>query len=243
MGREYRRENEAEVQATPEQVWEAIATGPGIDSWFMGRTRVEAGAVTTAFPGFTLNHRIGASERDVRFSYATETAPDGRFEAYEFLIEGRAGSSTVVRAVTSGFLPGDDWAEEFEAMSHGLDLFFATLVAYLGGFAGRTAVPLTVAGEPVTDWAATRTALLAALGLDDPRSGDAVAFTVPGAGRVEGTVYHVSDLTLGIRTGDAMYRFVRGFRGPLLGMHHLFGDVTPTTGTAWRNFLLALPPQ
>ena len=50
-----------------------------------------------------------------RFAYRSGEAPDGRFIAYEFLIEGRAGGSTVLRTVTSGFLPGDDWAEEFEA--------------------------------------------------------------------------------------------------------------------------------
>ena len=32
MGREFEACQEAEVGATPEQVWEAIATGPGIDS-------------------------------------------------------------------------------------------------------------------------------------------------------------------------------------------------------------------
>ena len=31
------------VHATPEEVWQAIATGPGIDSWFMGRNEVEPG--------------------------------------------------------------------------------------------------------------------------------------------------------------------------------------------------------
>ena len=30
---------EITVEATPEQVWDAIATGPGIDSWFMERAR------------------------------------------------------------------------------------------------------------------------------------------------------------------------------------------------------------
>ena len=30
-----------EVGATPEQVWDAIATGEGQDSWFMGRNTVE----------------------------------------------------------------------------------------------------------------------------------------------------------------------------------------------------------
>ena len=32
---------EIEVDATPEQVWEAIATGPGLDSWFLGHSEIE----------------------------------------------------------------------------------------------------------------------------------------------------------------------------------------------------------
>ena len=32
---------EIEVDASPKQVWEAIATGPGVDSWFMGRNEIE----------------------------------------------------------------------------------------------------------------------------------------------------------------------------------------------------------
>ena len=30
-----RVETEVEIQASPEAVWKAIATGPGIKSWFM----------------------------------------------------------------------------------------------------------------------------------------------------------------------------------------------------------------
>ena len=33
--------HEIEVDASPEEVWEAIATGPGVDSWFMGRNEIE----------------------------------------------------------------------------------------------------------------------------------------------------------------------------------------------------------
>jgi hypothetical protein len=36
MGREWEQHDEVEVGATPQQVWEAIATGLGYDSWFMG---------------------------------------------------------------------------------------------------------------------------------------------------------------------------------------------------------------
>ena len=34
---------EVELDAGPEQVWEAIATGPGMDSWYMGHSQVEPG--------------------------------------------------------------------------------------------------------------------------------------------------------------------------------------------------------
>jgi uncharacterized protein YndB with AHSA1/START domain len=35
--------HEIEVDASPEEVWEAIATGPGVDAWFMGRNEIEPG--------------------------------------------------------------------------------------------------------------------------------------------------------------------------------------------------------
>ena len=44
MGRPFENRNEAEVPASPDEVWAAIATGPGIDSWFMGRSQVQPGA-------------------------------------------------------------------------------------------------------------------------------------------------------------------------------------------------------
>ena len=43
MAHPFEVSKEIEVDATPEEVWEAIATGPGIDSWFMGRNEVEPG--------------------------------------------------------------------------------------------------------------------------------------------------------------------------------------------------------
>ena len=41
MPHEFELRKEITLDATPEQVWEAIATGPGIDGWFMGRNQVE----------------------------------------------------------------------------------------------------------------------------------------------------------------------------------------------------------
>ncbi|MFC7648504.1 hypothetical protein ACFQX6_54750 [Streptosporangium lutulentum] len=43
MGHAWEERDEAVVAASAEEVWAAIATGPGIDSWFMGRNEVDPG--------------------------------------------------------------------------------------------------------------------------------------------------------------------------------------------------------
>jgi hypothetical protein len=59
MGKNFETHLDATVPATPDQVWHATGPGPGMSSWFVGRTEIDG---------------------------------------------------TTVRTVTSGFLPGDDWA-------------------------------------------------------------------------------------------------------------------------------------
>jgi uncharacterized protein YndB with AHSA1/START domain len=241
VGYEFELTDVAEVGATPEQVWEAIATGPGIDSWFMGRNEVEGGTGGTirgAFGAYRPEFRIREWDPAEKLAYGSDTAPDGRRIAYEFLIEGRDGGSTVLRCVTSGFLPGDDWEDEFEAMTAGGELFFRTLVEYVTHFAGRTATPVTAFGPPVGDWAEVWPRLGAALGLPArPAEGDRVRIE-PG-GR-EGVVYAVNAQTVGVRTPDAMFRFVRGIQGVLVACHHLFtpgadADVEEKTWGDWLN--------
>ncbi|NUP03694.1 MAG: SRPBCC domain-containing protein [Nonomuraea sp.] len=242
MGHEFELPFESRVEATPEEVWEAITTGPGIDSWFMGRNEVAGGVVRTAFSGFDLpGSRVTDEEPLKRFAHASEPAGDGRFVAYDFLIEGREGGSTQLRMVTSGFLPGDDWEHEYEAMSHGLAMYFATLVEYLGHFAGRTATSLTESGPPVTDWPRAWRTLYAALG-GEPEPGDTVRLTPPGLPPDEGVVYFRNAQTVGIRTGDALYRFVQGLGGTMLAMHLLYGDASGQ-GPAWRAWLADLYPH
>ena len=225
MGRQFTQHDTAEVPASPEEVWAAIATGPGIDSWFMGRNEVKPGAdgsVRTVFGDYAPESPVTEWDPAHRFGYRSGQAPDGRFIAFEYLIEGRAGGSTVLRAVTSGFIPGDDWADEFEAMTLGGALYFATLVEYLTYFPGRFAAPLTAYGPPGRDWTRDRALLGQALGLADPAArGDPVRFTGE-AGPAEGVVYFANAHTIGIRTGDALYRFMRGFGKPVIAAHELF---------------------
>jgi uncharacterized protein YndB with AHSA1/START domain len=234
MGHEFERDDRVEVDATPEDVWTAIATGPGIDSWFMGRNEVADGKVRQSFGGYEPEHRVTAWEPLRRFAYRSDDA-DGRFVAYEFLVEGREHGSTVLRMATSGFLPGDDWAAEYDAMTKGTDLFFATLATYLRHFAGRTAVPVTVFGPMITDWTRARATLTAALGLPaDPRPGD----RAHAAGLLDGEVYFANEDTVGIRTPGALFRFLRGFAGPVIAGHHLFDGADPgAQERAWQAWL------
>jgi uncharacterized protein YndB with AHSA1/START domain len=242
MGHPFEQHREFEVPADPDEVWAAIATGPGIDSWFMGRSDVQPGAggsVRTVFGEYAPELAVTAWDPVRRFGYRSAVSPDGRFIAYEFLIEGRAGGSTVLRTVTSGFLPGDDWAEEFEAMASGGEMYFRTLVEYLSHFAGRFAVPVTAFGPPGTSWDRDRVLLCRALGLDEPASrGDQVHLSTDEIGPVDGVIYFASADAIGVRTKDALYRFLRGFSKPAIAAHHLFADVDAATAQqAWESWL------
>jgi uncharacterized protein YndB with AHSA1/START domain len=254
MGREFEIVGESEVAATPEQVWEAISTGPGIDSWFMGRNEVlpiggsvteqsemgKGSTVRTEFGGYAPESTVTAWDPLRRLAYGTAPAGDGRFVAYEFLIEGREQGSTVLRMVTSGFLPGDDWADEYEAMTKGLALFFRTLVEYVTYFAGRTATPVTAFGPRVDDWPAAWRMLGGALGLaGSAAEGDRVQFADPRGQLISGVVYFVNPDAVGVRADQGIYRFLRALQGSVLAGHHIFDDAGDSVRTerAWAAWL------
>src|SRR5689334_8078423 len=98
---------ELQLDATPEQVWDAIATGPGMDSWFMGRNEIEpreGGRTSLDVGGFSEGSTITAWDPPHHFAHRGDAAPDGTFMAFEWLIEGRDQGSTVIRLVQSGML-------------------------------------------------------------------------------------------------------------------------------------------
>ncbi|GID27987.1 SRPBCC family protein [Paractinoplanes brasiliensis] len=233
MGKDYEVHLEATVPADPEQVWDAITTSTGVSSWYIGRTEITGSTVRTAFgPAQFPPSTVTADDRPHHFTHRTETAPDGRFQAFEFLIEGNDHSATVLRAATSGFLPGDDWADEFEAMGHGLTLFHATLVAYLTHFTGRTGTPVTAFGPPIHNWPSAWEKLHHTLGLSrNPEPGDT---THDG-----GDVYHVNPHTLGLRTPEGLFRYIRGFHGSMVAAHVVFPPADPAPAR-WETFLHTL---
>ena len=124
-----------EVPGTPEQVWEAIATGPGISAWFM--------PAEVAGDRITFHHMAGgSSEAEVTDAEAPRrlrfTEGDGA-QATEFLVEARSGGTCVVRVVGSGF--GGKGADDgWTAALLGLKL-------YLEHFAGQEAANVLAGGQ------------------------------------------------------------------------------------------------
>jgi uncharacterized protein YndB with AHSA1/START domain len=242
MAHPFEVRKEIEIEATPEEVWEAITTGPGLDSWFMGRNEVEpgeGGKVRMTLPAWTLESTITVWDPPNRLVTDTGQDEDGRLMVFEYLIEGRAGGSTVLRFVHSGFLPGDDWEQEYEALKEGDPMYIHKLAEYLKYFRGRTATPVDVYGPQVPDreqvWAKFRSGLgLAGTVVE----GDRVRLAPHGLPPMEGVVDWVSKETLGMRTNDGLYRFIDGLDGTVVLGHHIFADVDEqATQRAWQAWL------
>ncbi len=227
MAHEFELEFEIEVDATPEEVWQAIATGPGIDSWFMGKNEFEptvGGVARTIFPGFTLEATVTASDPPKRLAQRTAEGPDGSVHAFEFLIEGREKGTTVIRWVHSGFL-GDDWEAEYKGLREGDPMYLDKLAQYLRHFRGRTATPVGAFGPRVPDREHAWEVFRRGLGLPGPvQLGDRVRLTPTGFDPIEGVVDYLSPSFLGVRSSDALYRFIYGYDGTVVVGHHLFRD-------------------
>jgi uncharacterized protein YndB with AHSA1/START domain len=240
MARPFEVRKEIEVEASPEEVWEAIATGPGIDAWFMGSNQVEpreGGAVRMTLPGGTMESTVKVWDPPRRFVTETDRSEDGRFMAFEYLIEGRGGGTTVVRFVHSGFLPDDDWETEYEALKSGDPAYLQKLAEYLKYFRGRTAVPVSAYG-PQVDKESAWAVFTDALGLTrEVAEGDRVRATLEGLVPIEGVVDYVSPDFLGVRTSDAMYRFIHGMGTVVVG-HPIYSDVDQqATERAWKSWI------
>src|SRR5688572_18869354 len=87
MAHAFEIKREITVEATPEQVWEAITVGPKIDSWFMGRSEIEpreGGLAKTDFGDFAMESTVTAWEPLKRLAYRGAEGPDGSLHAFEY---------------------------------------------------------------------------------------------------------------------------------------------------------------
>jgi uncharacterized protein YndB with AHSA1/START domain len=256
-GRRY-VEAEAEVPGTPEQVWEAIATGPGISSWFVPTEIEEA---DDGRPMRSISH-FGAGDSMDAVSTITAWDPPRRFVAEspgdgpndppvatEWIVEARAGGSCVVRVVHSWFASSDDWDNQFESHTHGWVAFFRILRLYLAHFAGQRSAAfqlMAFAPEPTAKaWAA----LTGPLGLSRAVEGERVTSS-GGAPRLAGQAVRVGPpeypeclLRLDEPTSGLAHLFAMPMGGSICVSVRVFfyGEQAPAVTTreepAWRAWL------
>ena len=197
MSTERRIEVEVEVPVTPEEAWDAIATGPGITAWFMPAEvegRVGGSVVHHHETDIESSGRVTAYDAPHRFAYEEEGwMPEGEQAAHvtatEFLVEARSGGSCVVRLVMSGFGEGESWDRAIDSFTSGWKQALLALRLYLTHFPGERAASINAGDVATGDKDAIWTELTAAMGLPvEPAAGQRLATAVPGVPAFAGTV-------------------------------------------------------
>jgi uncharacterized protein YndB with AHSA1/START domain len=187
---------EVELPGTPEEVWQAIGTGPGISSWFVPTEFEERDgkpvAVKLSFgPGMEIRSEV--TTWDPPRMFATEAGHPGSPPiANEWSVEARGGGVCILRIVQSLFASSDDWDNQLESAKSGLASFLSILRIYLTYFRGQRSAMMKwmapAAGTEAEAWEA----LTAALGLKGMRVGQrcTAAAGVPALGGVVEYVTH-----------------------------------------------------
>jgi uncharacterized protein YndB with AHSA1/START domain len=132
---------EVEVPGTPEQVWAAIATGPGISSWFVptqSEERQGGQQVCNFGPGMDSSSTITSWLPPKSFAAEGEMGGPGSPKvATEWTIEARAGGKCLVRVVHSMFASTDNWDNQLDGLEKGWPAIFRILQRYLESFRGQ----------------------------------------------------------------------------------------------------------
>jgi hypothetical protein len=215
MPPEFECRREVVVPASPEEVWEAVATTAGNAAWL--------------FPNEI--DRNGASAWDPPNHFAVRTEQGDWFNALEFKIEGREGGTSVVRYVHSGIFV-EDWENQYDAVGQHTDFYLHTLGEYLEHFQGRPVtyigdVPGGIQGPPSSSAPDGFRRLQRALALPEQVSeGDSVRLTPAGLEPIEGVIDYLRENFMGVRTADALYCLFgrNAFGGPVGMSIHMFLD-------------------
>jgi uncharacterized protein YndB with AHSA1/START domain len=254
---------EVEVPGTPEEVWRAIATGPGISSWFVPSQVEErvGGAVTASFgPGMDSVSTITAWDPPRRFAADSrdDMGPGDPTVATEWIVEARSGGTCVVRVVHGWFAGSDDRDAQFEGHEHGWAAFFRILRLYLAHFRGQPCSAFQLMGVGAEPKSRAWDALTGSLGLTGAAVGQRVTSSAgapPLAGLVEraGQPEYPEELLLRLEEpapGLAhLFAMPMGGRIYLPIRIYLYGDQAPAAAAraeplwqAWMSEHFPAPP-
>jgi uncharacterized protein YndB with AHSA1/START domain len=251
---------ELEVPGTPEEVWQAIATGPGISSWFVPvefevRDGKPIAVKVTMGPGMESTSAVTAWEPLQKWASQSDGWIPGMPPiAHEWSVEARAGGICIVRIVQSLFASTDDWDNQLENAKSGLPAFLRILRIYLTHFRGQRSAMMRwmvpVAGTEAVAWES----LTAALGVKGLSVGQRCT-TPAGAPAFSGVVEYVTqspnDALLRLEKGvAALGTFDMGGQAMVAMNFYLYGDQAAGTVArekplwdAWFQKLFPMPTE
>jgi hypothetical protein len=232
MPREFECRREVVLPASPDEVWDAVATTAGNAAWLFPNEIAPDGSAATVW--------------DPPHHFAVRTEQGEWFNALEFVIEAREGGTSLLRYVHSGIFV-DDWDTQYDAVQRHTDFYLHTLSEYLEHFNKRPATyigggPGGLQGPPASAAPDGFHRLQQALGVGAGVAvGDPVRLTPNGLQPIDGTVDYIEPSFIGVRSPDALYRFFgRNAFGAPVGMSiHMFADGVDSEKTTsdWQHWL------
>ncbi len=169
---------EVEVPGTVEEVWKAVATGPGVSSWFLPNTTEEwvGGLIVWDMgPGLEMNvvatvtvwdppHRFVNLEKDWRPGAPPMTS--------EWTVEARPSGTCVVRVAHSVFADADEWDKDLDEIESNWPCCFAVLRSYMTHFRGQPASIIRITSPATGSLDDAWSAACNALGIADISEGE-----------------------------------------------------------------------
>ena len=249
-------EIEIEVPGTPEEVWQAVATGPGVSSWYVPHDieEYEGGAANASFgpdPEMQAKGRVAAWDPPRRM--VIDSGEEGPGLAFEWLVEAEEGGMCVVRLVNSGFGDGEEWDAQYDAMAEGWKMFLTGLRLHLEYFAPEPASALLPMAMWPVDTTTAWTRLTEALGVPaTPNAGDRITVAAKDAPVLSGVVVQATPhrVSLLIDAPVSGTGFIaaegNGDQCAVSIWYYLYGDNRETIATRddprWRAWLEAKSP-
>jgi uncharacterized protein YndB with AHSA1/START domain len=245
-----------DVPGTPLEVWDAIATGPGLGSWFVpaevdGRV---GGLMEMDFGRFgTESARITVWEPPNRLAYEGRVRTGGIL-THDWQVEQVDPAACTVRLVNGGFSPASQQNPEIEDLFAAWPVFLGNLRLRLTHFRGMHARPITPTSILALDHDEAWEALCEELGIaTDLAAGSNIATSGSGVpmlhGIIEDTLFvpgTVSGYVILMDTptpGTAFITAEGGGESTVCSVWlYLYGDDVAELEDRWTPFIEGLAP-